>query len=233
MPYFKIQIHLNDKHANLLANGKKISINHKHQSGEGMLPDKAELYLTKAQIKRISSALKQCKKSDLTLSNKQLHHIAQTGSGWFSNLVKSVISTVQKIHHHVKPHAKKVLDHVLPIIEPVFNELKTQAISSGKDLGNTALQRGVDYSKRGIQDIHRLAKVELTRGQKADGFFDDLYSGLKSVATPILNNVVIPAATAALTKRLSGGQMQQRQRQRNSSGRFVSSKKQSGEALYL
>lgn len=217
MTYHKVNLHLHQKHAEKLQHLKRVAISQKHLNGTHYHPEgHAELHLSKCQIQRIKEAVSKGKSAQLTLSKKQIQHHIQHGNGWFSDGLRKIYSTVKNIVNHVTPHAKKIAHEiVLPIVKPVFEDVKKRAISSAAEVGRQALDKAHKSSTKAVDDLTRIAKKELSGGS----FCDDLQDGIGSVVKTV-SPLVIPVIQAAAVKRLGGSGLHSK-RLRGKNGKFV------------
>lgn len=171
---------------------KKLKAGDKVRLKPTQLSGSHPVFLTTTQMKKVAKAKTEGKGMDLSLSGSQLkHHAMHGGSIWGD------------IGSFFKDAGSKVFNDVIKPIAtdvglPLAKTLLTGLAQKGADKVTAKLAGSGVPKKRG-------RKPKMTQGE---GFFDDLWSGVKSVVEPVAQ-VGIPiltnAATQALTKRLGGG----------------------------
>lgn len=184
MSYHQTALDLTPAQMKKLRMGDKIRLKASQMTGS------VPVFLTSTQVKKMNKAKLEGKGMDLSMSGSQMKHHVQHGSGFWSD-----------IGSFFKDAGNRVLSDV---VKPIASDV---ALPLAKTVLTNLAQKGADKltSKLSGNGVKRGRKPKT---QSGEGFFDDLWGGIKSVAEPVAN-VAVPilttAATQALTKRLGGG----------------------------
>lgn len=209
-----VKLNLTAKQFEALARGNAVKIAKKHLIGGSVA-----IGLTQPQIKRLYTRVQSgngLTKSNLKLTRGQLFEHCQHGQGFFSDLARKFWTGAKTAYRNVEPHVR-------PLLEPVVKELSSLA----KDHARNVLEKSVAKGRRiGIAKINDAShsvqrQFGLTSddtGLRGDGFLSDIYNSvirpigetLAPVAKTVLQDVILPAATSALSKKLSGGEVKRR-----------------------
>ena len=228
--YQKHQLHLSMAQKRKLVAGHKVRIKHGHLGFADSSLQHVPVHLTMTQLRRLQRAHGSNRGADLQFvssAQRTMH-----GKGFFGDLWKNIKNVGRRAYEVVKP---VVTEHILPAVRshvipratnyatnlfenriaPALEARADQAasrlanhIESGVNRGLNAIDQGVSSVGLGLGRRGRIAKRgRRGRGMKGEGFFDDIWSSVKSVAShavPIATNLVVNRALGPL-KGIVGG----------------------------
>lgn len=184
-----------------LSQGNAVLLSAEHLKGD------VTFHLTKAQLARVQKALEKGKGCKLSLSKAQIKHMAQHGSGRFSDMLKNIYS-------FAKPALRSGLKSALNLGKDfIENKIVKAANLEGDGWFSDILRRGAhgvvdfvadkagggiaeDEAKAGLRgfltdamkrDIQALQKV---RQQQGSGWFSNLVKGLAHGGVDLIANAV-------------------------------------------
>jgi hypothetical protein len=191
--YFEHGLNLSEGQIKSLAEGKTVRLTVDKLSGPHIV------HLTRTQINKIAKCSGEGKGCDLKLSAVQLRHQRMVGSGILSDLWNGIKKVASYGYQNIaKPALSKTYHRGIKILE---NEVVPRLQTRANQLGDQA----VGYANNRINTgLRKIGAGQRRRQQKGEGLFDDVVSGLSSiakVALPIATNV----GTNILMKRFGGG----------------------------
>jgi hypothetical protein len=188
-----------------LGDGLTVKLAHKNLSGSH------PVYLTTTQLNKINKALSTGKGVTLKMSMAQLKHAHRHGGSIFSTLknwgnkfvsaIKPVMSYVNNTF--VRPNASRLKDAGMQMARDVIVP-RLQSRLNG--LVNQGVDRAGQYVDQGLRSVGAGVKKKsknVKHPVNGSGFFDDVLSGVGSVANTIAP-IAIPIVTSLLTKKLTG-----------------------------
>lgn len=167
---------------------KKLKAGDKVRLRKEQLSGSHPVFLTTTQMKKVAKAKTERKGLDLSLSGSQLKHHAQHGGSIWGDIWGGIKSVANPVFESV--------------IKPIATDI---ALPAAKQILTGLAKKGMDKLTGGQGVKKRGRKPKVTQGE---GFFDDLWSGVKSVAEPIAQvgvPILTNVAQAALMKKLGGG----------------------------
>jgi hypothetical protein len=189
-----------------LARGEKVRLKHESLHGPHAV------YLTKTQHGRLSKAHAAKKGMDLQMSATQIRHHRKVGGSIFDTLK----DWGSKAFDFIKPIAGKILtDTVAPRLATKLNGLVDSGLTR---LGAGARKRRPVRGRGILSDVLgsiglgvRKPRPMKRKGMKGEGFFDDLWSGIKSVGSAVAP-IATPILTGLVTKKLGLGLRRKKRR---------------------
>ena len=234
--YHKHQLHLSVAQQKKLVKGHKVRVKHGHLGFSDSLQH-VPVHLTATQMRRIERAHAGQRGADIQFTSNQQRMMH--GKGFFGDLWKGIKNVGRRAYEVVKPVVTEhvlpaVRQHVLPRVTNYATNLLENRIApalaaradvaaqrladhveSGVNRGLNLVDQGVSRVGLGIGGSLRSRRGRIAkrgRGMRGAGFFDDVWSGIKSVgshALPIATNLVVNRALGPL-KALTGGRGRRR-----------------------
>ena len=234
--YQKHQLHLSVTQQRKLAAGHKVRVKHGHLGFDDSDLQTVPVHLTMAQLRKIQRAHAGNRGVDVQFSSGQqrmMHGKGFFGDLWKG--VKNVgRRAVEIARPFVTDVGRRAIEHAVPratnfasnlLENRILPALSARADLAAQRLGDrveSGVNRGLDLVNQGVSRVGlgmagrgrgRIVKrrggapFSTGRGMRGDGFFDDVWSGIKSVgrtALPIATNLVVNRALAPL-KAMTGG----------------------------
>lgn len=212
--YVPFSLEMSPQHVMALAHGGAVRIYPKHHNRGH------KLQVTKGQHTRMMNSTKSGRPIVFRMSLPHFKHNVKHGSGIFSD-----------VWDKIKSGARTVYEVARPVIEPIAREGINRVVDAGKKrigrVADTYITRaenainGDGLYNNPVYNTGRYrnrSKKVLVEGDglynnpvydtgryraRGDGFFDDVWGGIKSVANTVAP-VVLPIASSIITKRLGG-----------------------------
>lgn len=168
--YVQRKVTLSKGQAEKLAKGKKVRLTHKALSGGAQT-----VYLTGQQNRKVETRLKRGTGADIgPFEQAQINHNVQHGSGFFDSFKAAAKGALKDL-------AKEGLKLAVDKGGDFLKNKATEMIE--KKLGTPAAGEAA-VSGSGVKRRNDLTKkqMDMIRLQHGEGFFDDVLTGLKTVA---------------------------------------------------
>lgn len=176
--YVQRKVTLSKGQAEKLVKGKKVRLTHRALSGGAQT-----VYLTGQQNRKVETRLKRGTGADIgPFSAAQLSHNVQHGSGFFDSFKKAATGALKDL---AKEGLKLAVDKGGDFLKNKATEMIESKLGSQPAAAGSGVKRRSYLTKK---------QMDMIREQHGEGFFDDLWSGIKSVgkvALPIAGNMLL------------------------------------------
>ena len=191
MQYTEKAVTLSKNQVHKLSKGKKVRLPYKALSGGPI-----KLFLTPQQLRKVETRLKNGVGMDIgPFDEAQIKHNMQHGGSLWDSLKQAGKFLYDNV---VKPGAQFAYEEIgRPLLDEAKREGVKYLISEGRTRAKNYFGKGhgVGMAKRGRKPIGK-------KGQRGDGFFDDIgdffTKTVPSVATTVYNDAIKPASQVLL-----------------------------------
>jgi len=186
-----------------MARGRRVRLAHHQMVGPH------RVYLRKDQLAKMTTRHNKGSGYIIQMDPDQLAYHAKHGGSIFDTLKNWGRKALSAAQQFISPVASQLADSGMHFLQgEVVPRLQRKAVSMGDQLlshGIDMVDRGLNRLGAGVKRRRRVpASASRYRHQHGEGFFDDVFSGLKSVANTVLP-IVTPIAGQLIGKRLGLG----------------------------